>query len=170
MVKNALMPPQWRRSWPPILAGLVWTVAIVLLTAWWLHKPAPPPWTPPMLTHSLAVVVEDGEPARVIEHRTIERAFDGDWVVRVVRVGDGVPEVICTRPPDAKSYEARYSTIGESFLSLPFDEYIGDPDGTCRARMKPGNHIIVTERGDITDGTRKALDLLSSPTFEVARP
>lgn len=157
-------PP--RRIWivGSLLGGLIFgiTATVGALIDW-------APWTPPMAVHSLAVVVEDGVPVRVVEHRTTGRAFDGDWAVRVVRVSDGAPEIICARPPDARGYKARYSTIGESFLSLPFDEYIGDPSGECRERMAAGNHVIVTERHDITAGIREALPLASSPTFEVVR-
>ena len=151
-----------------MLGGLIFgiTATIAALIDW----SPPPPWTPPMTVHSLAVVVEDGVPVRVVEHRTTHRQFDGTWSVRVLRVDNEVPEIICTRPPDAKGYPATYSTLGESFLSPTWEFYIGDPTGSCLADMTPGKYIIVTERHDITGGIREALPLVSSQAFEVTAP
>jgi hypothetical protein len=131
----------------------------------------PTPWTPPMVVHSVGVLVQNGEPVSVLEHRTIERAFPGEWATRVHAIIDGVPHIVCKRPPDERGYSATYTTLGENFLSLTFDDYIGD-QGQCRARImaNPGTYLVVIERHDVTGGGSHALDLVSSPTFEVGAP
>jgi len=159
-------PP--RKAWyvGTAIAGVIGGVMATLgaLVDW----SAPAAWTPPLVVHSLTVVVEGGAPAKVVEHRTIERAFPGEWATRVVALRDGVPRVVCKQPLTERGYGATYVTAGESFLSLPFDDYIGDA-GECRARIakQPGSYLLVVERHDWTGGVDRPLALVSSPTFEV---
>jgi len=146
-----------------VLLGIMMTVGA--LVDW-----SPPEvWTPPLTVHSVTVITEHGMPVKVVEHRTTDRAFLGEWATRVVALHDGTPRVVCKRPPTERGFEATYVTLGESFLALPWDDYIGD-DGDCLARMvaNPGPYLLVIERHDWTGGTDRPLDLVSSPVFEVA--
>jgi hypothetical protein len=43
MVGDQLKPPPWRRAWPPILAGVAWSVMVAVGVAWLMHDPPPPP-------------------------------------------------------------------------------------------------------------------------------
>jgi hypothetical protein len=164
-----LAPP--RKAWfigtalAGVIAGVMMTVGA--LVDW----STPEPWTPPMVVHSVSVLVNGGEPVSALEHRTIERAFLGEWATRVHAIIDGVPHIVCKRPPNESGYSATYTTLGENFLSLTFDDYIGDK-GQCRSRImaSPGTYLVVIERHDVTGGESHALDLISSPTFVVGAP
>ena len=59
MVGDQLKPPPWRKAWPPILAGVAWSVMVAAGVAWVLHEsPPPPPDKPFTLVESRAFFVD----------------------------------------------------------------------------------------------------------------
>lgn len=100
----------------------------------------------PLLTvEQIVVTVEAGRPTRVAESRTIHRPFKGTWRVRVTRVGREGVRTVCVLPP-VGSNSASYSPSAGVWLDLGWHAYIGDLDGSCTARLEPGEHVLTVLR------------------------
>ena len=69
---EGMRPPEWRRHWPPILAVLLWSVILIIGTAWLVHEPeAPLPALPIHVEANVAAWTPEGR-WRVETQVTIE--------------------------------------------------------------------------------------------------
>lgn len=143
-LQRQMKPPPWRQTWPPILAGLLWSVAIVLGTAWLLHEPpTPPPENPLVLNTTRSMFIErDGSEVWRVEMTVDVRHSCGSVVVDRRFAPSG---------GDVRSHEPLYSYIDELGLRLgtaPYSVTV-DAEQTPVLNVWHEYEIVPGERGNL---------------------